>query len=200
MTGLDVASISQQAERIADVQTHQYLNPWLTPAWLKAQATFKLIKSECVGWDPRIRIFKNSPGVLMCSRGWELLPWPRKAALPGSGHWFHHLLSNPGSKQIHYNDSSLLFTYLCGGSKLLSLRIFLWPQTEEQTLAPADCEKCSLVRGGISSSALRFPMGQPLFAFPTSPRQVKNAAAPRLSQLFCYLSDSSSKLTVPLKK
>lgn len=128
-----------------------------------------------------------------------LILCPRKATLPGSARWFRHLLSNRGSNRIHYSDSSLLFTYHWG-SNLLSLWIFLWLQTEEQPLALDHCEKHSLIRNGISSFALRFLMGRFYWPFLVPPRQVKNVAAPRWSQLFCYLSDGSPELTVSLKK
>lgn len=58
--GWTIAFISQQKESITDAQLCQHLNLWLTQAWLKAQATFRPIKSESVGQDPNIHIFENS--------------------------------------------------------------------------------------------------------------------------------------------
>ena len=133
--------------------------------------------------------------------GWKRLLCTR--SLPKESHSFWpwtlvpSFLSN-GSDRIHYNDSPLLFTYLWGPN-LLSLWILPWLQTEEWPLALADCEKHSLLRAGISSSALRFLMGQfgGLFRSSQAREEYDSSQMVTAVLLFTY---NSPEHTVPLKE
>ena len=134
--------------------------------------------------------------------GWKRLLCTRSLPKESSSFWPWTLvpsfLSNDGSDRIHYNDSPLLFTYLWGPN-LLSLWILLWLQTEEWPLALADCEKHSLLRAGISSSALRFLMGQfgGLFRSSQAREEYDSSQVVTAVLLFTY---NSPEHTVPLKE
>lgn len=69
-------------------------------------------------------------------------------------------------------------------------------------LALADYEKHSLVRGGVSHVALNLPEvsdGMTFIDLLHFSRAGEECSSSQVVQLFCYLCDSSSELTVPLR-
>lgn len=91
---------------------------------------------------------KQCSGLILCSR---------KAALPGSGHWFLPLVSNRRS-----NGSITVIHVCCSPS--LGIKPFICKGIslaldKQLPLALAECEKHSLLRVGISCFALNLPWG-----------------------------------------